>query len=391
MGSAYVVIYIVLMWEMVPRMWEYQFELPARTVIHACMGILIGVLLIAKISIIRWFQHFGKALPALGLWLLACTILLATLSVPFALRAHDFGDAMSPENLERVERLLTNIEWDDPEVDAAALVTEDAFERGREVLTGKCVVCHDMRTILYKPRTADKWYSVVKRMATKPMVGERLFDHELPVVTAYLVAITPDIQRSRQMGNAEARAQVDRVAQVRQAPTTVVTEEAPVIDEAAAEQLLEERCMDCHELDVMDEHGADTAEGWSEVIAQMVEEGAELSEEEASLLIAYLVAKYDAPAGESEAAPAPGDESSPAVEPEEEPAAEESGDVEAAEGEGASDEVSAPDEAPSSDEGTEAEAVAPSQDSETGTDEGAVDSESTIAAPPEGAESEEAP
>ena len=34
-GLVYVLIYIVLMWQMLPRLWEYQVELPARTVIHA--------------------------------------------------------------------------------------------------------------------------------------------------------------------------------------------------------------------------------------------------------------------------------------------------------------------------------------------------------------------
>src|SRR5688572_10973824 len=55
-GALYVIIYVVLMIQMVPRLWEYQVELPARTVIHACMGITIGCLLIAKFMIIRFFQ-----------------------------------------------------------------------------------------------------------------------------------------------------------------------------------------------------------------------------------------------------------------------------------------------------------------------------------------------
>ena len=121
LGLMYVVIYVILMIEMVPRLWEYQFELPARTVMHACMGIVIGVLLVTKISIIRWLQHFGKALPALGLGLMTCTIILATLSIPFALQAHDFGDALRPENLDRVKRHLGQIEWAEENVDVEAL------------------------------------------------------------------------------------------------------------------------------------------------------------------------------------------------------------------------------------------------------------------------------
>ena len=49
LGLLFVLIYIYMMWFMVPRLWEYQYELPARTVIHACMGISIGFLLILSL------------------------------------------------------------------------------------------------------------------------------------------------------------------------------------------------------------------------------------------------------------------------------------------------------------------------------------------------------
>ena len=288
MGLAYVIIYVVLMWEMVPRLWEYQFELPARTVIHACMGILIGILLVTKISIIRWFQHFGKSLPSLGLSLLACTIILATLSIPFAIRAHDFGDALRPENLERVKRALEKVEWEE-QVDVARLATEETFEKGLEVLTGKCTGCHDIRTILYKPRSAENWYATVKRMVKKPTIGDRLLPHELPAVTAYLVAITPEIQESQRLKNQGAREQAERVASLRDPPASPAEPATPAFDEAAGIELLRSLCTDCHEMDQIDDHGKDDADGWSAIVTAMVEEQeAELSEEDARRVIQFL-------------------------------------------------------------------------------------------------------
>jgi hypothetical protein len=156
LGGLYVLIYVVLMVEMIPRLWEYQVELPARTVMHAVMGIVIGVMLVAKIAIIRWFQHFGTSLPALGLGLLAATIVLATLSIPFAVRAHDFGAITTAENVERVKRVLNDIPWEDATKERVdALVTADAFAAGQRVLAGKCTDCHDIRTILQRPRSGE--------------------------------------------------------------------------------------------------------------------------------------------------------------------------------------------------------------------------------------------
>ena len=306
MGVAYVLIYVVLMVEMVPRLWEYQVELPARTVVHACMGIVIGVLLLTKISIIRWFQHFGKALPSIGLALLSCTLILATLSIPFAVQAHDFGDALEPGNVARVRGVLQDVEWEE-EVDLDRLLTQESFEKGVDTLTGKCTKCHDIRTILNKPRTAQSWYNVVVRMVKKPMIGEPIHAHEVPAVTAYLVAITPEIQRSLSLKKQEARAKAKSAEAVKKVDksATLATSaerveeveksaEVPPITEAQGQELLANKCSDCHEVSEIDNHGKDDRDGWKKVVEEMVEEGCELTEEEANNIITYLStsAKY---------------------------------------------------------------------------------------------------
>jgi len=133
-------------------------ELPARSILHAVMGITIGFLLVLKIAIIRWFQHFGKALPKIGAGIMLCTIILSFLSVPYALRAQDFGSATTPAALERVKTLTADLDLGEaPET----LATAEAMHRGREVLTVKCVVCHDLRTILRRPYTPEGWRDVV--------------------------------------------------------------------------------------------------------------------------------------------------------------------------------------------------------------------------------------
>lgn len=291
MGLAYLVIYVVMMVEMVPRLWEYQFELPARTVFHAVMGITIGVLLVTKIAIIRWFQHFGKALPTIGLLLLLCTVVLSTLSLPFAVRAHDVaGRTLDPRNISRVRRVLEGMELG-PAVDVARLTTQEAMEHGREVLTRKCTVCHDIRTILVRPRTGAAWLDVVERMADKPIIGEEITGDDVLVVTSYLVAITPDIQESakrRQRRERQRREQAEEVA-------TLVAEppQEPPVDLAAAKKLSEDRCTQCHELTEVEGAGGMDEGGWAKVVKRMVEDnGAELSEDEARTIVRYLAVTF---------------------------------------------------------------------------------------------------
>jgi cytochrome c5 len=290
-GLSFVVIYIVMMVFMVPRLWQYQVELPARTVIHATSAIVIGVLLMTKLAIIRLFPHFSSALPALGLGLLINTVILGSLSLPYALRAHTIsGETLSPHNLERVRGVMLGLPLAGS-TDVNALVTPVHLEEGREVLTRKCTVCHDLRTILAKPRSGPGWYNVVVRMAEKPIImGDSLDDRDIPLVTAYLVAITPDLQQSTKARMKAQQDQAERAAEVADMPADSGAAQAQS-DPDKAETVFKNRCTQCHDIAEVDAHGGDDEAGWSKIVKRMVEdEGAELGEEDARTIVRYLAA-----------------------------------------------------------------------------------------------------
>jgi cytochrome c5 len=285
-GLLYVTIYVVMMTQMIPRLWQYQVELPARTVMHAVMGLTIGVLLVTKFSIIRFFKHFGKSLPAIGLGILLCTIILGALSIPFAVRAHALGkNLLEPQNKERVMRILADLELPG-KPDVAGLVTQTAFSRGQKILTGTCTTCHDLRTILIRPRTGKQWLDVVSRMAEKPSFGDPIGEMDIPFVTAYLIALTPQLQESMQAKVAEDRARDKQVAEVKAITGGGPT---PAVDATKSKALYEEKCGECHKLTKVDKHGGDDEAGWTQLITRMIEENeAELSAEDVKILAAYL-------------------------------------------------------------------------------------------------------
>ena len=258
----------------------------------------IGVLLLTKLAIIRLFPHFMGALPALGLGLLINTVILGSLSLPYALQAHNIsGDTLSPQNLERVRDVLAGLPLPE-DVDAAALATPERLADGRDVLTRKCTVCHDMRTILAKPRSGPGWFNVVVRMAEKPLImGDALDDRDIPLATAYLIAITPDMQQSAKVRMKAMKDQAERVAEVAEMPAdTAASSEAAApaaLDLTKAEALYKARCTQCHELDEIKEHGGDDEAGWAKIVKRMVEdEGAELGEDEARTIVRFLAATY---------------------------------------------------------------------------------------------------
>jgi hypothetical protein len=197
LGYAFAAIYIVLMWKMVPRLWQYQVEFPARTVVHIVVGFSVGFLLLVKIAIMRFFRHFEEWMPYLGTGIMLGTVILIGLSIPYAFQERHLAEAaLSETNRIRVAQMLPSANLPSGAPTASELSTEKSLKSGRDVLLGNCVKCHDLKTILAKPRTPAGWWQTVDRMSDKPALFEPLTDRETYDVTAYLIAITPDLQRS---------------------------------------------------------------------------------------------------------------------------------------------------------------------------------------------------
>src|SRR5688572_6504624 len=168
LGYLFAIIYIALMWKMVPRLWEYQVEFPARTVVHIVVGFSIGFLLLVKIAIMRFFRHFEEWMPYLGTAIMLGTIILMGLSIPIALHEHRLSErALSEANRIRVAQLLPSAELPKQAPSPAELSTVASLKRGRGVLLENCVKCHDLKTILAKPRSPSGWWSTVERMRSE--------------------------------------------------------------------------------------------------------------------------------------------------------------------------------------------------------------------------------
>src|SRR5689334_6961041 len=139
LGYIFAAIYLALMWRMVPRLWQYQVEFPARTTVHIILGFSIGFLLLVKIAIMRFFRHFEEWMPYLGTAIMLGTVLLLGLSLPFVFqeralaKAAPGGDVTSDESRARVAQLLPTAGLP-KEAPLAELSSADSLTSGREVL-----------------------------------------------------------------------------------------------------------------------------------------------------------------------------------------------------------------------------------------------------------------
>jgi mono/diheme cytochrome c family protein len=296
LGYGYVAIYLILMTQMVPRLWRYQVEFPARTVVHLVLGMLIGVLLVIKIAIVRFFKHLeGTLIPFLGTSVLVCTVLVLGLSVPFSLRLlyverhAPGGSAFGEENLQRVSMLLsrTRLLGDVP---PANLVTPSGLRMGQSVLMTSCVQCHDLRTVLAKPRTPDEWTDVVRRMSERSNVLQPITPQDQQYVTAYLIAISPDLQQ----GVSNQRNQEQSHAVAKEIARSVSTGGTPIeeINLADSKKVFEVSCMQCHAANLVERHPPRTQRQAEELVNRMVDNGLELPDADLRKIIFYLKTTY---------------------------------------------------------------------------------------------------
>ena len=286
LGYAFAGIYVALMWKMVPRLWEYQVEFPARTVVHIVLGFTIGFLLIVKIAIMRFFRHFEEWMPHLGTAIMLGTVLLSALSIPIALHEQRLSEhAFSEPNRARVAQLLPGAELPEQAPGPAELASERSLRNGRRVLLDNCVKCHDLKTILAKPRSPAGWWQTVERMSEKPALFDPITEREMFDVTAYLIAITPDLQRSSKQKRDQKLA--------RDAAVSSAAAPARKIDLAAAKKTYEDACSQCHELDDITKAPPRTVEESRAMIQRMIKDNeAQLTAEQVELIAAWLDAEF---------------------------------------------------------------------------------------------------
>jgi mono/diheme cytochrome c family protein len=298
-GYAYAGIYIFLMFQMVPRLFTYEVEFPARTVAHLMLGMSIGIILVIKMLIVRFFKHLESTLvPFLGTALLVCTFLLVGLSVPFALKdvyLHQRtvgGTAFSAENIARVRVLVPKAGFP-PHVPLEELSSVASLKQGRNILLTKCVECHDLRTVLLKPRTPENWVQTVGRMADRAIFNP-IGEEEQWRVSAYLIAISPVLQetfkqkRQQEADAARSRATADAVAR----PAVIASVGTGSFDPASAREVFEETCTQCHGLGNLDRNPPRSPGEVADLIERMVDNGLEATREELEQIMYYLSITY---------------------------------------------------------------------------------------------------
>ena len=154
----------------------------------------------------------------------------------------------------------------------------------------QCVECHDIKTILSRPRSPQDWVHTVERMGDKPAMSAPLEEKDLWAVSAYLIAISPDLQNSAQ----KKRQQEQDQKKAKAAAVAALAEDVKDGDKPSGDPkpLLEKHCTQCHELTDISEKPPRNKKEVDSVLARMVDNGLEAPDADLKAISAYLLKTY---------------------------------------------------------------------------------------------------
>ncbi len=162
LGYTFVLIYAAVLFEMVPRIWEFRV-FSAVAVVHGILGAVVGVLLVVKISIIRRFHSLGGWLPFIGGTLAVTALVMNIVALVPAWKVVRPFAAVTPE-----------------------------LAAGRDVVAAKCFQCHGASTIAGEREDDHRWQQLTQKMQrfSYRIPGKNpISEPERALAAAYLVSV----------------------------------------------------------------------------------------------------------------------------------------------------------------------------------------------------------
>ncbi|HYE96256.1 MAG TPA: hypothetical protein VD962_08605 [Rubricoccaceae bacterium] len=162
LGYGFALLYLALLTEMLPRAWTFR-EATTISVVHGALGLLVGVILAAKILILRRYRQYEPRMPWIGGALAATTLVVAALGAVPAWR---------------VTQPLTPL--------------PDPLDRGRDLVGVRCVQCHGASRFAWEDEEAREWDEITEEMqrnAERTPGKTPITEEERRLITAYLARL----------------------------------------------------------------------------------------------------------------------------------------------------------------------------------------------------------
>jgi|GEM_PF-1321634 len=161
-GYIFVALMTFLFAGMVYKITSFDKGITPGVAWHGAAGLAVMAFIFFKWAVVRPFRGLMKLAPALGIVVLALAFVVvnlgATMDLLDLLAARRAAAAPTPAEVGAVTGKGPGVEV------AAAGTSLDELHAARFVFADKCGRCHHLRRPFEKPRPADEWTPLIKRM-----------------------------------------------------------------------------------------------------------------------------------------------------------------------------------------------------------------------------------
>lgn len=172
LGYVFVGVFLAMMVQMVPRLWEFPLEgWSGTSVVHSALGLMVGVLLIGKVLILRRFQRLGNRLLIVGSLVLLLSVGAVALVTPPALK----------------------------------VIRHPGDEQARRIILQNCTTCHGLGVVSGESEEPGKWREILGEMAEKA-AEKRVADPsqgQEERLVAFLASLNPHGEGEEEEGEGE--------------------------------------------------------------------------------------------------------------------------------------------------------------------------------------------
>jgi len=168
--------------------------------------------------------------------------------------------------------------------------------QAKTILERSCVQCHSLDTVSAHHDTKEGWNKIIADMVSK---GAQISDADSDILVKFLTRAqgntekldststskfegdyaSPDPSTSQPLHVKNSKTQEDGRANRETLP------------EGPGRSAVQQVCAQCHSIQIVTSH-RDTRAGWVQVVGNMASQGAEMSDEDADLIIKYLAANF---------------------------------------------------------------------------------------------------
>jgi len=166
-GYLFIALFCIMTWFMILKIKDRPDELPAPSMLHALIAVVMAPLLFIKVLVARYYRNHTSILVPLGLTIFVLAFVLVTTTAgPYFLRTATVKNI----SLQAIDMGIAKID----------------LQASEALMQRRCSRCHNLDRVVGAKKDARAWLATVDRMRGLP--GSGISESDEKIILSYLLS-----------------------------------------------------------------------------------------------------------------------------------------------------------------------------------------------------------